>query len=879
MRALFEGHWRALEQAFLTALASERKRPLAVVTAGYPLLERIAGLLSDSGQGDLAGVHFFPGIPGLAQKLSPLPVSPPPSPADVTACALASYGPERAAGGGSFLAGLLEQGIGAEEFGQVIMSLPDEPGFTALETLHALKSFEESMDGVSPGRADAIMRDPPGNGFAGVLMYGFYDLNPGQRRFVRALAENTPITWFSPIHPSSPWRSVYSKTGVFLGAMFGNQRHRVDSRIPLSPMALLGESLLTGKALSPPPGLKILQCGSGLGFDHAVTLATGTLLGLRPGFRVAVVARGADRNSVALALNLAGFSTNPGVSIPWSSTPFGGFLLGVCGLPRWNWHHLQIHRLLASGVVFGQSPEQYLQAVVQSGARFGRNALESLEMPFAKKLVAFADSLPQKGSPGIFIGALKKLLEDPSGLPIPLALTGEVLHPLRFRFQSEVTLEGFRAMLEAQLEGTRTEVFPKDPVGIPVLSPEQIRGALFDGVVVTGLEETVLPSRHMEDPRFPAVLRTALEMATGDTREKEEAFTLRQVFEAAGERLTLVVRSRNSEGRSQEPSPFISRLTGPDEYRHFSVQAPDSAAVLIPPPVSAPFLSTSLAAEEERLFRNSFGPHDGIVGPGVVPVPRTISASMLEAYAACPFKYLVERVWKLPDDSAAPVLSFPDPAAHGSFTHRAVELALAGSPPPIAAESALAGENLTARLGSQAFAENYRKTLTVLVERAMDFFRRREYRLVASERTVSGVFGGFPATGRLDILATGPEGLVALDLKTGNPGKTRKPLENMNLFQLPVYYTLCSEKPAGMGYLHLWRDNDPVLNHVTADEIVPALPRYLKKTEGIMAGIAAGRFPPSPDSDACGFCSWAHLCRKSPEIRMKRKVSGEDSTS
>jgi hypothetical protein len=74
-QALYEGHWRSLEKAFLKSLASWDERPIAVVTAGYPLLERLVAVLGEAGTGDLAGVQFLPGIPRLAEKLSSLPAS------------------------------------------------------------------------------------------------------------------------------------------------------------------------------------------------------------------------------------------------------------------------------------------------------------------------------------------------------------------------------------------------------------------------------------------------------------------------------------------------------------------------------------------------------------------------------------------------------------------------------------------------------------------------------------------------------------------------------------------------------------------------------------------------------------------------------------
>ncbi len=876
-QALYEGHWRSLEKAFLESLAAWDARPLAVVTAGYPLLERLLGVLEAAGTGDLAGVQFLPGIPRLAEKLSSLPPALPVSPADLTGCGLSAFGsPEKALSGTGFLSGMLEQGIGSEEFGFVLQSLPEDPGPTARGALKSLQTFEEALSTAYPERVDTLMRETPAPAFAGVFMYGFYDLNPAQRRFVRALFAGTPVTWFSPIHPSSPWRGVYARTGEFLGTLYTGRRHRVDAELPLSPIALLGESLLTDKVISPPPGVGTIRCGSGLGFDKALVHAVRTLQEVRPGFRVAVAARSQDRESAALALNLAGIATNPGVSMPLCATPFGRFLTGVCELPVWNWHNLEIQRILASGVVFGESPSRYAEQVSATGARFGIEALAKLDMPFAEKLVAFHTGLPEAGPSSVFLDALEKLVENPEGIPLPGLFHELVFNRLSWSFHKKVTFAGFRVMLKAQLEGTSVQVFPKCRTGVQVLSPEQIRGTLFDGIVLTGLEEAVLPSRTTEDPRFPMVLRNALGMSSGETREQEEAFVLRQVFEAANERLVLVVRTIDSEGRSQRHSPLVARLLEAPGANSLTVS--DSAPTLLCPPLEAPFLDQALAAERERLSRGVFGPHDGILGPGIFPVPECISATMLEAYAACPFRYMVERLWRLPEPAEAPVVSFPDGKTHGSFFHRVVELALSGHDPEAAVRRSLEGHDLKAVLGSAAFATNYPVTLLDCVHRAMAFFEREGLSPIASEKTVTGTIAGLSAAGRLDLLMNSPAGLVALDLKTGSPEKTRKPLEKPGLFQLPVYYALSPQKPVMMGYLHVQKTGAPVMNGVSDIEIEKAMPAVEARVREIHDGISGGWFPPRGDESVCGHCGCGHLCRLSPRTRLEGKVTGAGSS-
>lgn len=876
--ALFEGHWRALEQVFVRELEESSERPLAVVTAGYPLLERLLALLESSGRGDMAGVQFFPGIPKLALKLSPLPPPPPPSPADLAACALAALGdPDRATPGSAFLAGLLEQGIGPDEYRLVLQSMPEEPGPAAWETLGNLEVFCRELGAVLPRRMDTLLREKPVPAFARVFLYGFYDLNPGQRRFIRALSDTTVLHWFSPVHPSSPWRSVYSRTGDFLGKLFQGRRHRVDAATPLSSVARLGESLLTKRALSPPPGVENILCGTGMGFDAALARAVGDMLNTRPGFRVAVSARSEDRRQVLLSLNMAGIPTNPGVSLPWSDTPSGRFLLGVCSLHHWDLHHLEIHRLLSSGIVFDQSAAGYMETVSARGARFGRSALKSLNMGFAEELVRFHEGLPEKAPPTVFLQSLERLVGNSPGTPLPSAMLRDLLDPRLWRSRRNVDLDGFGAMLGAQLEATGWELFPGKSCGVSVLSPEQLRGTLFDGVVVTGLEEEVLPSRPDEDPRFPTALRRALEMSTGDTREKEEAFILRQAFEAAGERMTLVVRTRDAEGRSLIPSPFISGLL--EDRRVPSLRIPDHAPELMPAPPEPPFLRQAVEAERERLVQRYFGPHDGVIGTQAFTPPERLNATMLENYQNCPFRYMAQWVWKLREPPDNSVKSFPDSASHGRMVHRSVELVLSGESVESSVESVLREKDLSAELGSDSFASNYREVLLERLESVMGYFSRNGIRPLAGELELEGSVAGIPANGRIDILAESPEGLIALDLKTGNPDKTVNPLGKKNLFQLPVYYSLCPRKPASLGYLHVHRSGGPVLNRVTAVQVEEALPEVEARIRMIFGRIRAGVFPPSGDEKVCRFCPFKGLCRISPRDRLKGKEVHEAPAS
>lgn len=875
-RALYEGHWRSLERAFLKSISSWTERPLAVVTAGYPLLEHLLAVLEDAGKGDLAGVQFLPGIPRLAERLSSLPPPPPVSPADLVGCGLCAYGsPEKAVSGTGFLSGLLEQGIGSGEFGLVLQSLPEDPGPTAVSSLKSLQVFEEALSASHPRRVDTVLREVPAGVFSGVLMYGFYDLNPAQRRFVRELSKGTPVTWFSPVHPSSPWRDVYARTGDFLAKLFTGSRHRVDAGLPFSPIALLGESLFTEKVITPPPGVEIVRCGNGLGFDRGLVHAVKTLLEVRPGFRVALAARSSDREGAALALALAGIPTNTGVTMPLMSTPYGRFLTGVCGLPAWNWHNLEIRRLLASGVVFGESPSRYAEQVAATGHRFGIGALEKIGMPFAGRLVDFYKGLPEAGPPSAFLDRLEKLVENPDGIPLPQLFSELVFDRRLWKLKGRVTLEGFSAMLKAQLEGTSAQIFPGCRTGVQILSPEQIRGTLFDGIVLTGLEEAVLPSRTHEDPRFPAVLRKALDMSSGETREQEEAFVLRQVFEAAGERLVLVVRTIDSEGRGQRSSPLVSRLV--EMKGLVCTRISDSAPALVAPPVEHPFLESSLAAERERLSRGVFGPHDGMLGPGIFPVPECLSATMLEAYAACPFKYMVERLWRLPEAAESPVISFPDGKTHGTLVHKALELAIALGDPEAGVAKALEGLDLEALLGSAGFALNYPVTLLDSVSRALAFFDREGLEPVASEKSVTGKISGLAAAGRLDLVMNSPAGLVAIDLKTGSPERTRKPLERPGLFQLPVYWALSREKPVKMGYLHVRKTGGTVMNAVTSAEIEQAMPDVEARIRDIHSAISNGWFPPGGDESVCSHCSCAHLCRRGPGTRLEGKVAGAGS--
>ncbi len=844
------GHWRALERTWLDHFSrSYDGSPAAVVTAGYHQSARLASLI----QGTISGTLFLPGIPRLAEHLARGPLSRGASPPQSIALAhLAGFGAAAAPSAASFFEGLVDKGITPDMFQVSVLSLK-EPGEQLMDTARGFQDYQSHRDRLFPWTPQGAVLKGPGEGvrYRRVCFYGFYDLNPGQRRYVEMLCGLTEVHWFSPVHPSHHWRKAFSRTLDFLMRLSGGDGiRRVDAGIPLSAMAQFGENLLTGKAVQKTLGIRLTRCGSGSAFTAAVAGEIAEL-GLPEG-EIAVIASGPDGDRIREDLHCRGIPCSDDLRAEAGELPRGRFVLRLLQLPDSRFHHTAVENLLAMGQITSPGtpdPWEYSRRAAGEGARFGEDSMTATGFPFTGAIAGFFRSIPEKAAPEAYH---RMLMETLTGLCGP-HLWEELLPPGLFLLGkgAEVTFRVFCKMVEKALREPVT-IAEGVPGGVSVLPMERVRGTVFRGVILTGLEEGRFPSRTVNDPRLTVPMKELLQMPSPKDRETEEAFLLRQVFEAAGDRLVILARNADEKGNSLALSPFLGALARSGAVEHRTVSAMPVLTLDIPE--DPPFLSSSLAAQRERLLFDPEDPspeavHCGMIGPGFLD-PEPVSATLLESYLRDPARFLAERVWRVQTADPFPVRSEPDPLSRGNIIHAAVERALVSADGVRDIVMGLAeGAGLVKLLGSAELADIWTDHAVSGIEKLIAEVSGRNWRIHLTEESLTGTVAGYSARGRVDLVFSNAQGdLVLADLKTGRPrGCTASSMLKKNLLQLPFYYFLAREnrwqQVSSACYIHLEGSGDLTIEEVSSDEILALEPEFRELVTDTVEKIRAGVFP------------------------------------
>jgi RecB family exonuclease len=214
------------------------------------------------------------------------------------------------------------------------------------------------------------------------------------------------------------------------------------------------------------------------------------------------------------------------------------------------------------------------------------------------------------------------------------------------------------------------------PAGVAVLDAAQVRGLRFRHVIVCGLEEGSFPAGPAVDPYLPDDLRGRLGFLPPRAPGTSEALLrFHAACAAADERLVLVRRFADDDGRELAPSPYwnetrrlLGRPAGARERRRARLVGTPAAAataaerdrtLALERRLATPALAAAIARRERRL-----GIPDGLPGVDVVRVTD------LETYRACAYGWFVDRF--LRPEALAEEFDF---AAEGTFGHDVLERA------------------------------------------------------------------------------------------------------------------------------------------------------------------------------------------------------------
>ncbi len=450
----------------------------------------------------------------------------------------------------------------------------------------------------------------------------------------------------------------------------------------------------------------------------------------------------------------------------------------------------------------------------------------------------------------------------------------------------------------------------------------QARGLPFRAVALLGLAEGEFPARLAEDPFLREADRRRLREDFGlnvvSAIESAESEFFYEAVTRASERLLLTRPRLADDGAPWQASPFweeTCRLltVTPQTLTTESVPAADQIA-------SWPELVEALAADEStgalrawaetthperwtaleaatRVLRarqsNGLSPFEGdLTGLADQTAQRfgpdhVWSASRLETYRSCPFRFFTQNVLGL--EPRPDAIEGLDVSQLGTIYHRILELvyrqaadrpdlnALLAALPEVARQVL---DEAPEREGFRATAwwsqtraeivETIRQSLTALAELPDEFrpigFEQKfwdDQELTVEAAEGAGVFRLHGVIDRIDKADDGR--LRVIDYKTGGPSSfTKRDLEKGKKLQLPLYAL------AARDALHLGTPVDGFYWHVKhaepseftlASGAEAAMARAAEYAWEAVDGVRHGRFTPQPPADGCpDYCPATGFC-------------------
>mgnify|MGYP006277874267 CR=1 FL=1 len=927
---VFEGAFGDLEEKALE-LVRGADGPVAVATANRAQVERLQGLLAAGGV--CAGVRFHSSLRHLAESAGGLSVPAEEvdsaSSAAVALQALKASGPPKAlfqssgsvsaaASLGGFFERMLLLGISPQSYSIALDVIGEEAGDLAPAVGSVFAEYLRLRSRRYPRAADAAMEAPLlAEAPALLVLYGFYELNPLQRRLVKRLARwAESVAWLTPVHPGMErWEAVTARTRRLVEELSLERPVRVRGSEE-SRFRPFVRTMLSGGRTEAPKGLSLTVTRGALGTARAVVSRVRRLLdATAEPADIAVVAPEETGRLVARLCHHEGVPCAAALEAPVAETPAGRMAAAVLGLRRGEYHYSGLLEVASSGCL---APEcrfdrsGLLALLRHSGVRFDlEDWLAAARTPGDASLPGLAAFLQacegffavSPATPPACLEAFLRLLStvmDPHSLSRVASALPETL-PDGIRLAPDQAEE----LLRRVLEDCTTVLRKGCRGGVAVITPEAARGGLWPHLLVCDLEEDVFPGMPREDPMLPEALRRRLQLPSGADVVLEQELLFLQAAEAAGSSLDLLRRGSDSGGREVFASPFLDGLPK-GTPRHDSAGSPGELLLAgghpgqirareasrrdRPARLTGPFAASVLEAELERISGTPFGIHDGRLGEPPERLPSMLSASLLEAYGRCPFACLAESVWKLKEDPDCTVGSQPDPMLRGTVLHMALEELLAGHgfrPPEGEAEGTLRAaaeaKGLAAQLGSRALMDSFVRREAPRLEELVRSLAPEGWELEGSERHVEGSFAGRPTRGRIDLILRSREGKLLLDFKSGgarSSGQVQSATARGELFQLPIYARLyaeaAGEEPAGAGYLYLGveRSRQPVLQ--SEDLEAPAASAE-ERAELFASLMERGFFPPLPlVYNPCRTCGLGDLCRATPEQRLEWKAAADD---
>lgn len=561
---------------------------------------------------------------------------------------------------------------------------------------------------------------------------------------------------------------------------------------------------------------------------------------------------------------------------------------------------------------------------------------------FALPLVGQLGVLPRQASWGIWIERLTELAETAIRNPESIVALLRELRPMAQI--GPVSLAEVYRVLEERLRFLRRDSAARRYGCVFAGNCEDARGRTFRVVFVPGLAEGIFPRRVTEDPLLLDPYRATLRLATSDHTVERERLLL-HIAAAAGDRLVVSYpRMDVAQARPRVPSFYAIEVLKAAEGRLPDLRAFEKqAAAATPSRLGWPYpartqdaidnteydLTTLLRSERRRgagrylmeehptlaralrtrwlRYHKAWSDRDGLVDPARSTqdklkeqslLARSYSPTALQAYAHCPYKFLIQALYRLSPREEAEAIEHLDPLTRGTIFHDVQEKvvteldALQLFPldrdyldPAFAVMERVLNE--VARVQEENLAPAIPRVWKSEIEEIRADLRGwlrhmatagGDWRFVDAEHAFEEVklFHGFQVKGRIDLIekhrVTGL--LRVTDYKTGKPvDKMPGPLGGGAVLQ-PVLYAMAAEadlkQPVDRGRLFYstqrggYREIEVQVNDTALNRM-----RVLLNT--INHAVETGFLPAAPNTDACAICDYRPVCGPYEERRVAGK--------
>ena len=588
--------------------------------------------------------------------------------------------------------------------------------------------------------------------------------------------------------------------------------------------------------------------------------------------------------------------------------------------------------------------------------------LRTLER-FALPLIDVLDALPAAAHWKEWIELLSALARVALRRPEPILAVLAEFEPMGD--VGPAALEEVIDVLSDRLRFLRRDPPQRRYGHVFVGSIEEARGREFSVVFLPGLAEGLFPQRMFEDPLLLDIFRGALDSALPlrEDRVDQERLRLHLAVAAAGDRLIASYpRMDVSQARPRVPSFYALELPRAvagalPELKEFERNARDAAPARLnwPAPNDAadaiddteydlamldralttsrggrylvetnPHLARSLRTRWRR-WAGKWTEADGLITTDAAALAalarhrlqaRPWSASSLQHFAACPYRFALHGIYGLrPRDEAAPIEQM-DPLTRGALFH-AVQFALLGelkNQKLLPVNPVTLAETLhIADVVLNSVAAKYREDLapaiprvwTTQIEDLRTDLRGWLHHVAQNDSDWEPIHFEFafglpsdpnrdPAStaapaeldsvrlrGSIDLVErhTQTGVLRVTDHKTGKPPETVPAYVGGGKFLQPLLYSLAAEKLLDA------RIESGRLFYATQQGSYQFIPISLtdrsrqfigKLVANIDTAVANGFLPASPQKDACAICDYRVACGPYEEIRVLKKDRSDE---